>query len=206
VPTGFTAWDPGTNTTIDNSESDRVLATQASHAGNAYGGLFRDKPATATAYRVCVFQRYRGRITTAGNMGVMIAEDLGTSPTTGNFVFAGVSTDTTNGPRITAAHFAAYNAGGAAWSEVMPGGVGMLAVYVGIHVNETTGNIIPVYSVNGREWGQLTTRAGLGGMANVTKIGLCVNNGGTLINLTGCWEMFRVDYTSDPFEPIGASK
>ena len=198
----WSEFDPGSTTTITETALNRLKIVQSTHAGDGIAALIRPAPAD-DEYNVTVGFRLTSRVTNFCEVGlVAIGSDALSAPTTANLVFASlvVANNDLTYPYLS---FTAYNAF-AATDGVQNDGEGFNLIR--FHVKNSADRVAMLLSKDGRDWQQVNDKifstAGLTGTVPAY-FGPGVNNVNSGENVSGIFEFYQVEITTDRFSPVG---
>lgn len=192
--TGWTVWDPGSNfasaPTVANAT--RGLRLASNDPGPAQlAGIYKDAPAGDwTAYlRINATSQAQG----GSVFGLMVAEDLDASPSTGNIA---VSTllSAADGPRCERNTWSAYNSP----SFGTAGQSCPNAIWLRLRWVDSTKAFAAEYSKDGIGWFSPNTGATVAsGLSAASKVGICILNNSAINPFIGYAKHFRVVSGSD---------
>ena len=198
----WTEFDYASAVTVSEG-SDGLKLASTSTAGEAVAGVLKAAP-SHSAYNVTIQIRANAVVENYLRIGLGLTEGTGN---TDNVIIHGFLFQTGSSyPWIEVSKFSAYNAV-IGRIQYFQNEMGLAAdvAYLRAHVTSTTVQFL--ISANGRNWlavgDAVTITTHL--PAGISHVGILVNNNSTSTAHDVYSSMFRVDDTTDPFEPIGSA-
>jgi hypothetical protein len=198
----WTEFDYASAVTVSEG-SDGLKLASTSTAGEAIAGILKAAPSHST-YNITIQIRANAVVENYLRIGLGLTEGTGN---TDNVLIHGFLFQTGSSyPWIEVSKFSAYNAviGRVQYFQNEMGLAADVA-YLRAHVTSTTVQFL--ISANGRNWlavgDAVTITTHL--PAGISHVGILVNNNATSTAHDVYSSMYRVDDTSDPFEPIGSA-